>query len=71
MLDMIELVLKIGLKNLKRNNMVIYMNATIEWAGPLYPEYFKKIMAEGEIRHTKDDVPYLVLEDKPAQITQV
>jgi len=51
--------------------MVIYMNATIEWAGPLYPEYFKKIMAKGEIRLTKDDVPYLVLEDEPAQITQV
>jgi len=44
--------------------MIIYMNATIEWAGPLYPEYFKQIMAEGELRHTQDDVPYLVIKDK-------
>ena len=47
------------------------MNATIEWAGPLYPKYFHDIMNKGEIRHTKDDTPYLGLEDEPAQITQV
>ena len=47
------------------------MNATIEWAGPLYPEYFKKIMATGEIRYTNDDVPYLVLTDESYKITQV
>ena len=44
--------------------MIIYMNATIEWAGPLYPEYFKKIRAQGEIRYTNDDVPYLVIKNK-------
>ena len=44
--------------------MIIYMNATIEWAGPLYPEYFKKIMAQGEIRYTNDDVPYLIIKNE-------
>ena len=51
--------------------MIIYMNDTIEWAGPLYPEYFKQIMDMGEIRYTNDDVPYLVLEDVPSQIAQL
>ena len=44
--------------------MIIYMNTTIEWAGPLYPEYFKRIMAEGEIRHTPNNIPYLVIKDE-------
>ena len=51
--------------------MIIYMNATIEWAGPLYPKYFKKIMDTGELRHTNDDVPYLVLNEESYKIAQV